>query len=260
MSPQAIRRLILEQSHQAHVGHIGCSLSITDILCSLYRDVIRAEDPADPGRDRFILSKGHAALALYAVLSLKGIIPPDQVGTYCREKTFLGVHPEHVLPGVDFCTGSLGMGLSMATGAALAAKMQKSSRRVFVLLSDAECEEGSTWEAVMFAAHHQLSNLTAIIDFNGQQAFGQTRDVLNQSNMADRWRAFGWEVEETDGHDIGALSALLRRTNATGPRVVIAHTVFGKGVSFMERQIPWHYLPMSAEEYAAALHEVELAA
>jgi len=256
MSPQAIRKIILEQSHSAHVGHIGCSLSVTDILCSLYGGVLRVEASDDPERDRFVLSKGHAALALYAVLALKGLIPLEQTGTYCSGQTLLGVHPEHDLPGVDFCTGSLGMGLSMATGAALAARLQKSPRRVWTLLSDAECDEGSTWEAVMFAGHHRLSNLTAIIDFNGQQAFGYTRDVLDQSTMADRWRAFGWAVEEVDGHDVAAMTAALERPRDVAPRVLIAHTVFGKGVSFMERQIKWHYYPMSAEQYAQAMKEI----
>lgn len=260
MSPQAIRQMILEQSHRAHVGHIGCSLSVTDILCGLYGNVLRAEDPADGERDRFILSKGHAALALYAVLCLKGIISRADFVTYCSGRTLLGVHPEHALPGVDFCTGSLGMGLPMAVGAVLAARLQKSPRRVFTLLSDAECEEGSTWEAAMFAAHHQLSNLTAIIDFNGQQAFGHTRDVLNQSNMAERWRAFGWGVEEVDGHDIGAMTEIWNRPRNGPPLVMLAHTTFGKGVSFMERQIHWHYWPMSGEQYATALEEVGAAA
>jgi transketolase len=204
-----------------------------------------------------VLSKGHAALALYAVLGLKGLISPDQTSTYCIGQTMLGVHPEHKLTGVDFCTGSLGMGLSMATGAALAARLQKSPRRVWALLSDAECDEGSTWEAVMFAVHHRLSHLTAIIDFNGQQAFGHTRDVLDQSTMAERWRAFGWAVEEVDGHDVAALTAALERPCDAAPRVLIAHTVFGKGVSFMERQVKWHYQPMSAEQFAQAMKEIE---
>lgn len=213
--------------------------------------------PDDPERDRFILSKGHAALALYAVLCLKGFVTDDQVVSYCSGRTLLGVHPERDLPGVDFCTGSLGMGLSMGAGAALAARLQKSPRRVHVLLSDAECEEGSTWEAAMFAAHHRLSNLVAIVDFNGQQALGHTKDVLDQSNLADRWRAFGWRVEEADGHDIPAMAAAMERAvRCSSPLVLIAHTVFGKGVSFMERQIQWHYWPMSAEQYTQALKEI----
>jgi transketolase len=166
------------------------------------------------------------------------------------------VHPEFPLAGVDFSTGSLGQGLCIAAGAALAARLQKSSRRVFVVLSDGECNEGSVWEGVMFAAHHRLSNLTAIIDLNGQQAFGYTKDVMDLSDMAGRWRAFGWDAVEVDGHDAVALRSVLERSGGDAPRAIIARTIFGKGVSFMEGQIKWHYLPMTDQEYEQALAEV----
>lgn len=258
MAPRDIRRIILEQSKRAHVGHIGCSLSIADILLCLYDRMLRPSSPEDPDRDRFVLSKGQAALALYAVLFHKGLITEQQVQTYCADGTLLGVHPETDLPGVDFCTGSLGMGLSLATGAALAARLQKSSRRVFVLLSDAECNEGSTWEAAMFAAHHRLSNLVAIIDWNGQQAMGHTKDVLDLSNMTERWRAFHWQAEEVDGHDMDAMAQAVDRMQAAaaGPQVLVARTTFGRGVSFMQGSIKWHYWPMSDQEYSQALAEV----
>src|SRR6188474_452255 len=159
-----IRRIILGQSRRANVGHIGSALSVADILAVLYHDVLRIPKPRDPERDRFILSKGHAALALYAALSLRGWLNAADLETYCGDGSLLGVHPEHQLCGVDFSTGSLGHGLSLGAGAALAARLQRSPRRAFVLVSDAECNEGSVWEAIMFAAHHHLSNLIAIVD------------------------------------------------------------------------------------------------
>lgn len=168
------------------------------------------------------------------------------------------MHPEHALGGVDFCTGSLGHGLSIGAGAALAARLQRSSRAVYVLLSDAECNEGSIWEAVMFAAHHKLSNLIAIIDLNGQQAFGYTRDVLHPSPMEERWRAFGWNVHDVDGHDHSQLASVIGSldTSSGAPHLILARTTFGKGVSYMENKIKWHYWPMSDDEYTLALSEV----
>ena len=250
-----IRRIVLEQSKRAGVGHIGSALSIADLVGVLYEHVLNVPSPEDPERDRFILSKGHAVLALYAALHLRGWLSREQLDTYCGDGTLLGVHPEHALRGIDFSTGSLGQGLSVGAGAALAARLQGSRRRVFVLVSDAECNEGALWEAAMFAAHHRLTNLTAIVDANGQQALGYTREVLDLSPLAERWRAFGWEVREADGHDAAALRGALDG-EAGGPRVLVAKTVFGHGVSYMERQIRWHYLPMSDDQYAQALAEV----
>jgi transketolase len=259
ISGRQIRRIVLEQSKRAHVGHIGSALSIADILATLYGRVLQIDEPDDPARDRFVLSKGHAALALYAALHLRGWLTAADLDTYCEDDSLLGVHPEHALRGVDFCTGSLGQGLSFGTGAALAARLQGAARRVFVLLSDAECNEGSVWEAAMFASHHRLSQLVAIIDLNGQQALGHTEQVLNLSPMAERWRAFGWDVHEVDGHDPDALARTIARLDTTSglPHVLIAKTTFGKGVSYMERQIKWHYLPMSDAEYAQALAEID---
>jgi transketolase len=253
-----IRRIILEQSKRAHVGHIGSALSVADVLAALYGHVLHLPDPRHPERDRFVLSKGHAALALYAALRLKGWLSAAHLHTFCADGTLLGVHPEHTLPGIDFSTGSLGQGLSFGVGAALAARMQGAARRAVVLLSDAECNEGATWEAAMFAAHHGLANLIAIVDANGQQALGYTDDVLRLSPLAERWRAFGWRAHEADGHDAPALAALLNSldTGSGPPHVVIAQTIFGYPVSFMQRQIKWHYWPMSDEEYAQALREI----
>jgi transketolase len=253
-----IRGIILQQSKRANVGHIGSALSIADILAALYGRVLRGGGPADWQRDRFILSKGHAALALYAALRLKGWLTDEALDTFCADGSFLGVHPDHMLPGVEFSTGSLGLGLSFGAGSALAARLQQSSRRIFVLVSDAECNEGSLWEAATFAAHHQLGNLTAIVDLNGQQALGYTEAVLSMTPLGDRWRAFGWDVRDVDGHDVEAIAATLDKLDNSGPpHVLIARTRFGKGVSFMESKIKWHYWPMSDDEFRQAVLEVE---
>lgn len=256
-----IRRIIIEQSYRAHVGHVGSALSVADIVAALNGSVLRIARPEDPDRDRCVFSKGHAALALYAALYLKGWITAEMLNTYCTDGSLLGVHPEHTLRGVDFSTGSLGQGLSIGVGAALAARLQHSSRRVFVLVSDAECNEGSLWEAVMFAAHHRLANLIAIVDLNGQQALGYTEDVLSLSPLATRWQAFGWDVHTVDGHNVTHISETIGNLNTVSdaPHVLIARTVFGKGVSYMESQIKWHYWPMSEAEYHQALREIESA-
>jgi transketolase len=260
LSPLEIRRIILQQAKRAHVGHIGSALSIADIIAVLYGSVLKNIGSNDPKRDRFILAKGHAALALYAALFLKGWISEEVLNSYCGDDTLLGVHPEHALNGIDFCSGSLGQGLPIGAGAALAARLQNSDRRVFVLLSDAECDEGSVWEAVMFAAHHNLSNLVAIIDLNGQQALGFTREVLNISPLTDRWHAFGWDLHEIDGHNPEEMMRVFEELNFISgpPHVLIAHTIFGKGVSYMENKIKWHYWPMSDDEYKQALGEIEV--
>ncbi|MCL4534604.1 MAG: transketolase [Bacteroidetes bacterium] len=258
LSPRQIRRIILEQSRRANVGHIGSALSIADIVAALYGHVLRIPAPNDPQRDYFILSKGHAVLAVYAALSLKGWMSQSELNAFCGESDALGSHPEHQVDGIDFSTGSLGHGLSMGAGAALGALRNGSPRRVFVLVSDAECNEGSLWEAVMFAAHHRLANLVAIVDLNGQQAFGYTDQVLSLSPLAQRWRAFGWDVHEVDGHDVEAIAGTIAGLDtASGPpHVLITRTTFGKGVSYMENKIKWHYLPMSDDEYRQALAEL----
>jgi transketolase len=258
VSANRIRRIVLEQSKRAGVGHIGSALSVVEIIAALYANALRIDQTFDHDRDRFVLSKGHAALALYAALFLRGWITEDELNTFRADASLLGVHPERALRGVDFSIGSLGHGLSFGAGSALAARLRGSARRVFVLVSDAECNEGSIWEAAMFAAHHRLSNLTAIVDLNGQQAFGYTAEVLAPSPMADRWRGFGWDVREVDGHDVNALTQAMREPDVSDapPRVIIARTTFGKGVSYMEGQIKWHYYPMSDQQYAEALAEI----
>jgi transketolase len=261
LSGNAIRRIILEQSKRANVGHIGSGLSVADIVAALYGGVLNLPALDHPDRDRFVMSKGHAVLALYAALHLRGWLTAERLATYCGEGSILGVHPEHALPGIDFSSGSLGQGLSVGAGVALAARLKGSSRRAFVLLSDAECNEGSLWEAIMFAAHHKLANLIAIVDLNGQQALGYTENVMSLTPLADRWRAFKWDVHEVDGHDVAGMASAIARldTRAGAPHVLVANTVFGKGVSFMERQIKWHYWPMSDDEYRQAISDVERA-
>lgn len=260
VSGQTIRRMILEQSKRSRTGHIGSCLSIAEIVAALYDGVLNVPSPDDPERDRLVLSKGHAALTLYAALTLRGWIDDATFQTYYADDTMLGVHPEHVLTGVDFSTGSLGHGLSIGAGAALAARLQASARRVFVVMSDAECNEGSIWEAASFAAHHQLSNLVAILDLNGQQALGFTDEVVKMSPMGARWEAFGWRVSEVDGHDQDAIKAALTALDTStrgAPHMLIAHTVSGKGVGYMERTIEWHYRSMNDEQYAEAMRDIE---
>jgi transketolase len=254
----SIRRTTIEQSKRAHVGHIGSALSIADILATLFAGPLADVDPDDPDRHRLVLSKGHAVLALYGALHACGRLSDAQLDTYCGDGSHLAGHPEHVLAGIDFSTGSLGQGLSMAAGATLGARLQGSERLVFTVMSDAECNEGSVWEAAMFAAQHGLSRLIVIIDVNGQQALGYTRDVLDLEPLAARWESFGWDVHDVDGHDVGALGTTLRglRVDSGAPHVVLARTVAGKGVNFMENRIEWHYLPQTDAEYALALAEL----
>lgn len=252
-----LRRIILEQSKRAGVGHIGSALSVVEILLAL-DGVVRRQDPRPATRDRFVLSKGHAALALYGLLFLRGRLGRAALDTYCADGSLLGVHPEHQLEGVDFSTGSLGHGLTMAAGSALGARISRSGHRAFCLMSDAELNEGSVWEAVMFAAHHRLSNLVAVVDENGQQALGPTKDVLSLDPVSERFRAFGWDCHDVNGHDLDAIIGILGRLDFDSgpPHAVIAHTTFGKGVSFMEGRVKWHYWPMNDEEYRIALSEL----
>ena len=264
-----MRRIILRQSKKANVGHIGCCLSVVEILTAIYDGVLKASSPDDPDRDRFVLSKGHAALALYAVLAAKGHITTAELDEFCRDGSSIAVHPEHTVRGVDFSTGSLGQGITIAVGAALAARLQHSTRRVFCLISDAECNEGSTWEAAMFAAQHRLGNLQVVVDWNRQQALGTTREVMDLPNLEERWRAFGWNVCEVDGHSVPQIAEALNSYRGELPHIVLARTVFGRGVSYMEQGIPitqthlpvqpinWHYLPMSDHEFAIAMRELE---
>jgi len=256
-----IRASALAMVHHADASHIGSGLSMADLLAVLYGSELRVDPgrPDDPDRDRFILSKGHAASVLYAVLAERGFFPKEWLERYCDDDSPLAGHVTHGVPGVDFSTGSLGHGLSLGCGVALGAKADGRSFRTFVLLSDGECDEGSTWEAALFAPHHGLDHLVAIVDHNKMQGFGSVGAVLDLAPFADKWRSFGWSVREIDGHDHEAIHRVLGDLplEAGRPSVVIAHTVKGKGVGYMEHQLRWHYKSPNAEQLAEALAELE---
>lgn len=256
-----IRARALQMVHKGKASHIGTCMSAADIVAALYDSALRV-DPARPDwpeRDRFILSKGHGAAIVYAVLAETGFFPVERLDTYCEDGSALAGHlTHHGVPGVELSTGSLGHGLPVGCGMALAGKRAGASYRVFVMLSDGECDEGSVWEAALFAPHHKLDNLVAIVDYNKIQSFGSVKDVLDLEPLADKWRAFRWEVREIDGHDRTEIDeALASVPFAEGrPSAIIAHTVKGKGVSFMEGQLAWHYKTPDAEQLARALDEL----
>lgn len=259
-----IRAHALRMVHSAKASHIGTCLSMADMLAVLYGGVMRVQPdaPDDPRRDRFILSKGHGTAILYAVLAVRGFFPEDLLATYCKDGSRLTGHVNHAgVPGVEVSTGSLGHGLGLGCGMALGLRADKNDARVFVMLSDGECDEGSIWEAALFAPFHKLDNLVAMVDYNKIQSFGTVKEVLDLEPFADKWRAFGWQVVEVDGHDHTALKKAFSRLPAAKgkPTLVLAHTVKGKGVSFMEDTLTWHYKSPSAEELAKALAEVEAA-
>jgi transketolase len=255
-SAKRMRRWIIEQSEASHVGHIGSALSIAEIMVVLWEAVMDRPGASDLDRDRFILCKGHASLALYSALRMRGLLSEEEYATYCGDGSLLGVHPEHFLPGVDVSTGSLGQGLSIGCGLALGLKKKRLASRVFALVSDAECNEGQVWEAVMFAAHHRLENLIATIDLNGLQAMGYTKDIVELSDLVGRFSSFGWDAVEVDGHDVESLLEAYERPGDGRPRAVVAKTVLGKGVSFMEDQVAWHYRNIDAALAKKALEEI----
>jgi transketolase len=228
----------------------------------LYGGVLRVDpnEPKRPDRDRFILSKGHAGAGVYAALAETGFFPVEKLATHYQDGSDLCGHVSHKgIPGVELSTGSLGHGLSVGVGMAYGARLDAKKHRVFVLLSDGECDEGSNWEAILFAAHHKLDNLVAIVDFNKIQSLAPVAETMGLEPFADKWRAFGWAVREVDGHNHDALKTAFEILPAVAekPTVVIAHTVKGKGVSFMENTVLWHYRVAKGEEFDAALAELE---
>jgi transketolase len=256
-----IRADALRMVHRAKASHIGSALSIADIVAVLYGDVMAA-DPRAPraaSRDRFILSKGHACVAVYAALAARGFFPREELLRYGQDHSELMNHVSHKVAGVEFSTGSLGHGLPFGVGKALAAKRRGAAWRTFVLLSDGEWGEGSNWEACMFASHHRLDNLVAIIDYNKLQSLTTVAETLALEPLADKLRAFGWAVQEVDGHDHAALARALSATpwEPGRPSVLVAHTIKGKGVSFMENLVKWHYSPPNDAQLAQALGELE---
>jgi transketolase len=257
---KAIRICSLIMVHRANASHIGSALSISDIVAVLYGGIL-AVDPEHPemeSRDRFILSKGHACVAIYSALAKKGFFPITDLDSYAKDHSNLMTHISHKVTGVEFSTGSLGHGLPFGTGKALAAKMMKRNWRTFVLMSDGELGEGSNWEAMMFAAHHQLDNLVAIVDYNKLQSLATVDKTLRVEPLADKALAFGWAVREVDGHNHAQLAEVLGSTpwERGKPSFLIAHTTKGKGVSFMENSVEWHYKSPSPEQLAQALAEI----
>ncbi|MGW3473160.1 transketolase [Saccharopolyspora sp. NPDC000995] len=255
------RALSLRTAFHAQDGHLGADMSAMDILCTLYFGVLRvgAQDAADPDRDRFVLSKAHASTAMYSVLSLKGFIPEDELETFGRANSRLSTVVSTRVPGVEFSTGSLGHGLPLATGAALAGRMDSSARRIVVLCGDGELQEGSNWEALMLAGTHGLSNLTLIVDRNLAQKGASTEDINALEPLDDKLRSFGWTVRHIDGHDVPDMLSVLRSLPLAErrPSCLIATTVKGKGVSFMESDLSWHSKRLTREMYERALAELD---
>ena len=259
---KTIRRHVVRMTAAADSGHPGGSLSETEIITALYFHVMR-HNPANPkweDRDRFILSKGHCCSALYAALANRGFFPKEKLDEYCSDGGSMWGHLSlNSAPGVDATTGSLGHGLSIGVGKAIAVKRNKKNSRVFVLLSDGECDEGSVWEAALSAHHFKLDNLVAIVDYNKIQSFGSVKEVMDLEPFAQKWASFGWGVNEIEGHDmkqiVEALSNLPLEKDK--PSVLIAHTIKGKGVSFMENKLEWHYKSPNPEQYKIAMEELD---
>lgn len=256
-----IRRRTLEIIYKTKSPHIGSSLSIVEILVALYFKILRIDisNPENPERDKFILSKGHACPALYAALAERGFISGKELEGFAINGGALEQHPtKDIKRGIETSTGSLGHGLSVGVGMALAAKNDRKNYKVYVVLSDGELNEGSTWEAIMFASHHKLDNLVVIIDYNKIQALGYTKDIINLDPLSEKWASFGWEVKEIDGHDFKQIFETFNSTpfSEDKPNVIIAHTTKGKGVSFMENKLLWHYRSPSDDEYKEALKEL----
>jgi len=258
-----LRQRLVTTSANAKIPHLGSCLSCVELLVQLYWQELRIDplNPEDPDRDRFLLSKGHGAPILFQVLAERGFYPLERLEDFGKPGSVFHEHPPKpgYIPGIEAATGSLGHGLPMALGMALAANIQKRPTRCYALLSDGECNEGSIWEAAMLAAAQKVNTLTAIIDFNKWQATGRSQEVMALDPLAGKWEAFGWHAEEIDGHDFIAIDQALEsaRAETTRPSVIVAHTVKGKGVSFMEDDNNWHYRTPNPQELTAALTELE---
>jgi transketolase len=256
-----IRRQCIVMTGRANAAHIGSSLSIADLLAVLYGRILRV-DPARPAwsdRDRFVLSKGHACAALYAVLAERGFYPGSDLETYYQNGTKFAGHTMHNIPGVEMSAGSLGHGLPVAAGMALAGKRDGKDYRVFCMLSDGECDEGSIWESALFAPHHKLDNLVVIVDYNKLQSLGRVEDVIDLKPLAEKWRSFGWSAREINGHDLGEIEESLTGVpyEPGHPSCIVAHTVKGKGVSYMEDKLLWHYRAPRGQDFEIAMAELE---
>lgn len=256
-----IRKDAITMVHEHHASHIASALSAVDMLAVLYADILRI-DPHNPqweARDRFILSKGHAGVAVYAVLAETGFFPKENLAQYYTNGSVYSGHVSHKgVPGVEFSTGSLGHGVCVAAGMALAAKKKQASYRVYTIIGDGECDEGSVWEMALFARQQQLGNLIVLVDHNKMQAMGSCADIADLKDLAEKWRAFGWHVIDVpDGNDHAQLRKALQSTVPDVPTCIVANTVKGKGVSFMENNILWHYRDPQDEAYEQAMKELE---
>jgi len=257
-----IRKHCVRMTGKANASHVGSALSAADLLAAVYGRALRYDSsrPDWPERDRFIMSKGHACTALYAVLAESGYFPVERLETFYQNGSPLAGHVMHKnVPGVELSTGSLGHGLPVATGMAIAAKRDGRASRIFCMISDGECDEGSVWEAALFAPHHKLDNLVVIIDYNKIQSLGRVKEVIDLDPLADKWRAFGWAVREINGHDMQVVEDAVMHVpyEAGRPSCIVAHTVKGKGVSFMEDKLLWHYRAPLGEDMVKALAELE---
>ena len=259
-----IRRNGLEMAHLSRGSHIGSVLSVAEIIAVLYTRILRVDpkNPAWPDRDRLILSKGHAGSAVYAALAETGFFPVEQLKTHYANGSILSGHVSHKgVPGVEVSTGSLGHGLGIGVGMALGARMDQAPWRTYVVLGDGECDEGSVWESALQAAQYGLDRLTAIVDYNHMQSLTTVEKTLRLEPFEEKWRDFGWDVQSVDGHDTDALETAMKKAQAAEgrgkPQMILAHTVKGKGVSFMENTLLWHYRTPQGEEYEAALKELE---
>ena len=258
-----LRQRLVSTSAAAKIPHLGSCLSCVELLVALYWQELRIDpaNPVDPDRDRFLLSKGHGAPILFQVLAERGFFPLERLDDFGKAGSVFHEHPPKpgYIPGIEAATGSLGHGLPMALGMSLAARIQKLPTRCYALMSDGECNEGSIWEAALLAASQKVHSLTAIIDFNKWQATGRSQEVMALDPLAAKWEAFGWHAQEIDGHDFEAITSALvaARVETNRPSVIVAHTVKGKGVSFMEDDNNWHYRTPNPEELAAALAELE---
>lgn len=258
-----LRKAVFKAICKGGGGHIPASLSIVEILIVLYCDVLKIDpkSPKDPMRDRFILSKGHAGVSLYAILADRGFFDKKCIDTFGKCGTILGGHPDmHRVAGVEASTGALGHGFPFGVGVALAGKMDKKNYRVFVLVGDGECQEGSVWEAALFAPQHKLDNLTVIIDYNKLQAMDRLEKIVSLEPLVDKWRSFGWEAKEVDGHSIPELGDIFKSLPFISgkPNLIIAHTTKGKGISYMEEAPIWHYRLPNKEEMKIACEELGL--
>ena len=254
-----IRHHAIEMTHRSNSSHVGAILSIADITAVLYNEVMNVfpEDPCNDNRDRFILSKGHAGVAVYSALVEKDFFPVQQLETHCANGSILSGHVSHLVPGVELSTGSLGHGISVAAGMAMAAKLDKKHHHIYALIGDGECNEVSVWETALFANHFRLANFTVIVDHNKLQSLAKCEETIELIDLCEKWKVFGWDVKEIDGHDLNQIKAALCHRNKCKPVCIVAHTIKGKGVSFMENEVAWHYRSPQGNDYIKAQAELE---